>query len=118
MITTMCAIVASSVAPSVPHPPPRCIAPPREASDWCVECYTRACSEWIDDFFKCNFDHDCMQFALALYFIKLGICDCGSHHTAVLEAMQESREDALAVLAALNESQTEDALSVLRAWGK
>ena len=90
MISSLCAIVLSTVG-QVSGVGPRCVAPPVGASDACVECYVRACEEWIKGFYKCDGDVDCIESAKIQYAVDLLGCDCRPavrHVSAVLSPRQ------------------------------
>lgn len=75
MIMSLCAIALSTLG-QVNSAGPRCSAPPRDATDNCVACYDQACVIWINEFYRCDGNFDCLKTAKENYDDALQVCKC------------------------------------------
>ncbi len=103
MFSMMAAFVASWISQSAILGPV-CLAPPLGSSDACVKCYEDACLAYINSYWECDGNRFCREVALTVYTLRLSICPC-------------STPTAMSALEALNDSQRQDALWILRSRG-
>lgn len=101
MVTALSLMIAGSISQPI-YVPPRCKAPPRNASEECVRCFENECRAFIENWDACDGDPDCSFFALASYAVNLLNCSCGVEASVLIEA--------------LNEAQQRDAIELLAAW--
>lgn len=103
MFSMMAALVASWLSQSAIYGP-QCLAPPPGASEACVKCYEDACLHYINAFWECDGNRLCREVALTVYTLRLATCPCET-------------PTAISALEALNDSQRQDALLILRSRG-
>lgn len=90
MLLIMSAIVASTLSDPI-HTGPLCSAPPKGASDSCVECYEDACIDYIEAWYGCDGNQDCRNQARRAYRVMLQICDCGKEVSPVLLVLNSAQ---------------------------
>ncbi len=101
MVTALSLMIAGSISQPI-YVPPRCKAPPRNASAECVRCFEDECRTFIGNWDACDGDPNCSHFALASYAVRLAMCPCAMEASVLIQA--------------LNESQQRDALDLLADW--
>jgi hypothetical protein len=100
MISSLCAIVLSTLW-QVNTAGPRCSAPPPRASDACVRCYDVACQTWIEDFYQCDGNLECLSLIMEKYDRSLVLCGCTPGVSALVATLGTDRADRVLSLLSL-----------------